>query len=101
MSKVPTWSPKHCNLKRQLHLADDQFKMLRNTVNRKIRQSKKDTFNSEVNDKLKYAKQYHAALKKHDVVESKFSGPNTSNFDPNTLNSVFTSNNNAHVDEKK
>ena len=101
MSKVPTWSPKHCNLKRQLHLADDQFKMLRNIVNRKIRQSKKDTFNSEVNDKLKYAKQYHAALKKHDVVESKFSGPNTSNFDPNTLNSVFTSNNNAHVDEKK
>ena len=101
MSTVPTWSPEHCNLKRQLHLADDQFKMLRNVVNRKIRQSKKDTFNSEVNDKLKYAKQYHAALKKHDVVESKFSGPNTSNFDPNTLNSVFTSNNNAHVDEKK
>ena len=78
-----------------------QFKMLRNLVSKECRESKMKTFNSEVNDKIKFAKQYHAALKKHDVVESKFSSNNTDNFDPNTLNQAFTSNNNAEVDDNK
>ena len=101
LDKIPDWTPEHHTLKRQLNIADQQFKMLRNLVNREIRQSKLDTFNTEVNSKLKFAKQYHAALKRHNVVESKFSNSSSCNIDPNILNQAFTANNNAQVDDQK
>ena len=101
LQKVPDWTPEHHRLTHLLKNADQQFKTLRNLVNREIRESKINTFNTEVNDKIKFAKQYHAALKRHDVVESKFSNSNSCNFDPNELNKAFTANNNAKIDEQK
>ena len=101
LDRVPDWTPEHHTLKRQLNIADQQFKLLRNLVTREIRQSKLDTFNTEVNSKLKFAKQYHAALKRHNVVESKFSNSSSCQIDPNILNQAFTANNNAQVDDQK
>ena len=98
MDKVLEGTPEHDSLKTRLLTTDQNFKTLRNQVNRLVRDSKIKTFNSEVNDKLNYAKQYHNALKRHNVVDSKFSGGNC-NLDPNLLNEAFTSNNNAEVNE--
>ena len=72
---------------------------MRNSVNQSVRAAKIKTFNSEVNEKLKFAKQYHNALKRHDVVDSKFSRGNC-NLDPNSLNDAFASNNNAEVNDQ-
>ena len=92
-------SAEHSLLKKQLQSADENFKTLRNHVNRLVRDAKIKTFNSEVNDKLNFAKQYHNALKRHNVVDSKFSD-NNCNLDPNSLNEAFTSYNNAEVDDQ-
>ena len=92
--------PEHQILKQQLNLTENHYKTLRNLVNWEVRDSKIQTFNSEVNEKIHFAKQYHSSLKKHNVVESKFAD-NTCNFDPNSLNQAFTSNNNASVDNVK
>ena len=100
LSKLHSGTAEYCSLKRQLNQADENFKTLRNSVNREIRDSKFNTFNSEVNQKIKFAKQYHAALKRHSVVESKFNN-NTCKIDPNVLNEAFTSYNNAHVNDMK
>ena len=100
LSKVPESTAEHYSLKYQLNQADEHFKILRNRVNRAVRDAKINTFNSEVNEKLKFAKQYHDALKRHNVVDSKFSD-NTCTIDPNVLNEAFSSYNNANVDDMK
>ena len=100
LNKLPDWTPEHHILKLQLNLTENNYKTLRNLVNREVRESKIQTFNSEVNEKINFAKQYHSALKRNNVVESKFSN-DTCNFDPNSLNQAFTSNNNASVDNVK
>jgi hypothetical protein len=87
-------------LKFQLNQAEVNFKTLRNRVNREVREAKIHTFNSEVNEKIKFAKQYHDALKRHNVVNSKFSD-NYCNIDPNVLNEAFTSYNNSPVNDIK
>ena len=92
-------SPEQISFKKQLLTADENFKTLRNHVNRLVRDAKIKTFNSEVNEKLNFAKQYHNALKRHNVVDSKFSD-NNCNLDPNSLNDAFTSYNNAEVNDE-
>ena len=92
-------SPEHSTLKNKLDTCGEHFRILRNCVNRLVRDAKIKTFNAEVNEKLNSAKQYHSALKRHDVVESKFSGGNC-NLDPNSLNEAFTSHNNAEVNDQ-
>ena len=87
-------------LKFQLNQADESFKTLRNRVNRVVRDAKIQTFNSEVNEKIKFSKQYHAALKRHNVVDSKFND-NSCKIDPNVLNEAFTSYNNSPVNDIK
>ena len=91
-------TPHHDSLKSQLHIADENFRVIRNNVNRLVRTAKTKCFNLEINEKLKFAKQYHNALKHHNVVENKFLGGNCS-IDPNTLNEAFTSNNNSKVND--
>ena len=76
----------------------EKYKILRNKVNHAIRQAKIDTFNNEINSKLKFAKEYHNALKRHNVVESRFLDT-TCNYDANSLNETFTYNNNSEVDD--
>lgn len=100
LKKLPDWTPEHHILKLQLNLADNNYKTLRNMVNKEVRNAKIKTFNSEVNDKINFAKQYHSSLKQHNIVESKFS-EDTCNFDPNLLNQAFTANNNATIDNVK
>lgn len=100
LSKLSNWMPAHQILKQQLNLTGNHYKTLRNLVNREVRDSKIQTFNSEVNEKINFAKQYHSSLKQHHVVESKFAD-NTCNLDPNSLNQAFTSNNNASVNNVK
>ena len=91
-------TPEHTTLKNQIIIVDANFKTLRNVINRLVRDAKITTFNSEVNEKLNFAKQYHNALKRHHVVDSKFS-ENNCTLDPNLLNEAFTSNNNAEVND--
>ena len=100
LSKALQGTAEHYSLKYQLNQTDQDFKTLRNRVNREVREAKIQTFNSEVNEKIKYAKQYHSALKRHNVVNSKF---NTTycNIDPNVLNEAFASYNNSPVDDIK
>lgn len=78
----------------------DTYKILRNKVNQEKRKSKFKTFNDEINSKLKFAKEYHNALKRHNVVDSKFL-QNSCDYDPDLLNETFTLNNNEQVDENK
>ena len=99
LDSVSEGTPEHISLKKQLLTADENFKTLRNHVNRLVRDAKVQTFNTEVNEKLNFAKQYHNALKRHNVVDSKFSG-DTCNLDPNSLNEAFTSYNNAEVNDE-
>ena len=98
LSKIPDHTAEHYSLKYQLNQAEQNFKTLRNRVNRVIRDAKIQTFNSEVNEKIKFAKQYHDALKRHHVVDSKFS-ENSCNIDPNVLNEAFTAYNNSPVND--
>ena len=74
------------------------YKILRNRVNHEIRKSKFKTFNDDINSKLKFARQYHNALKRHNVVDSKYLNDNFS-YDPDLLNDTFSLNNNADVDD--
>lgn len=92
-------SPEFFVLKNQLDMAGEHFRTLRNHVNNLVRNAKIKTFNSEVNEKLNFAKQYHNALKRNNVVDSKFSDTNC-NLDPNSLNEAFTSYNNAEVNDE-
>ena len=98
LSNIPDHTAEHYSLRHQLKQADQNFKTLRNSVNNAIRDSKLRTFNSEVNEKIKFSKKYHEALKRHNVVDSKFNNC-VCNIDPNVLNEAFTSYNNAHVDD--
>ena len=75
----------------------DNFVSLRNRVNHAIRASKKKTFSDEVNSKVKFAKQYHNALKRLNVVDSKHLN-DTCDYDSDLLNDTFTVNNNLLVD---
>lgn len=76
----------------------NKYKTLRNRVNHAKRKAKQKIFNDEINSKLKFAKQYHNALKRHNVVDSRFLDT-TCNYDPNTLNDTFAMNNNSEVDD--
>ena len=87
-------------LKTDLNTAEVNFKTLRNKVNMLVRDAKIKTFNTEVNEKLEFARQYHNALKRHNVVDSKFSGGGCK-LDPNVLNEGFTANNNAKVNDER
>ena len=80
--------------------AEISFRQLRNVINRKIRQHKEGSFDDEVNSKLKDAKQYHNALKRHNVISSKFINTEC-NYDADELNETFTANNNLPVDNEK
>ena len=53
-----------------------------------------------MNEKIKFAKQYHDALKRHSVVDSKFNN-DVCNIDPDVLNEAFTSYNNSPVNDVK
>ena len=77
----------------------NKYKVLRNKVNHAIRDSKTKTFDAEINSKIKFAKQYHNALKRMNVVDSKFLN-NRCNYDSDLLNETFTSNNNLIVDNE-
>ena len=100
LGNISNYTAEHRALKCQLNQADESFKTLRNRVHRVVREAKIQTFNSEVNDKIKFSKQYHAALKRHHVVDSKFND-NLCNIDANVLNEAFTSYNNSPVNDIK
>ena len=100
LNKTPDNSAEHYALRYQLNRVENDFKTLRNRVNIDIRAAKIKTFNSEVNEKIKFAKQYHAALKRHNVVDSKFTN-SSCNIDPNVLNEAFTAYNNSPVNDIK
>lgn len=78
---------------------EEIYKVLRNSVNHKIRREKIKKFNERINTKIKDAKLFHAALKNFDIVESNINNSNVCNIDPNLLNSGFVKNNNAIIDE--
>ena len=100
LSSIPECTAEHYSLRHQLNNAEASFKELRNRVNRAVRNAKIQTFNSEVNEKITFAKQYHDALKRHSVVDSKFKSV-FCNIDPNVLNEAFTSYNNSPVNDIK
>ena len=77
----------------------NNFVVLRNKVNHAIRKSKKKTFNDEINSKITFAKQYHNALKRLNVVDSKYLN-NSCDYDPDLLNDTFSLNNNLPVNHE-
>ena len=77
----------------------DAYKRLRNQVNHLLRKSKKTEINETVNSKINSSKKFHAALKHHDIVTSKINNEQVCFLDPEVLNTNFTKNNNAAVNE--
>ena len=79
---------------------EEIFKVLRNTVTQEIRKEKIKIFNDKINTKIKDSRQFHKALKNFGVVESNKNSETDCNIDPNILNSSFTKNNNAKINEE-
>ena len=74
---------------------------MRNEVNHKIRRAKIEDFNSTINNKIKESKNFHLALKNHNVVSSKKNEKVPCIFSPDQLNNTFITNNNAPVNLEK
>ena len=79
----------------------DRYKELRNKVNHKIRRVKMAEFNKTINEKVKDSKQFHKALKKHNVVSASKPDNTSCGFSPNKLNDTFSANNNNPVNFEK
>ena len=79
----------------------DRYKELRNEVNHKIRRAKIDDFNSTINNKIRESRDFHSALKQHNVVSSKKMEQVPCVYTPDQLNNTFITNNNAPVDLDK
>ena len=89
------------HFKAQIKITENIYRHLRNKVTHEIRKSKIHAFDEKINKKLKQPKQFHKALKEHNVVDSKTSCFKDININPNILNKDFLSNNNAGVDQQK
>ena len=89
------------NFKNRLKITENIYHQLRNKVTHAIRKSKIEVFDQKINKKLKQPKDFHLALKTHDVVDNKTTSFNPIKILPNVLNQAFLSNNNALVDEQK
>ena len=77
----------------------ETYKKLKNHVNYLVRKAKQHDFRQRVNEKVKDAKTFHMALKTCCVVDSKKNSEEVS-YDADKLNTCFTKNNNAYVDEE-
>ena len=89
------------NFKAKLDITKNIYLYLRNKVTHSIRKSKIQMFDEKINKKLKQPREFHHALRTHDVVDSKSSTHKPVKIPPNVLNQTFLSNNNAHIDEQK
>ena len=89
------------NYKAKMKITENIYHQLRNKVTHAIRKSKIKVFDDKINKKLKQPKQFHQALRTHNVVDSKTSPLNTIKILPDVLNQAFLSNNNAEIDELK
>ena len=89
------------NYKAKIKITENVYHQLRNKVTHAIRKSKIKVFDEKINKKLKQPKQFHQALRTHNVVDSKTSPLNTIKILPDVLNQAFLSNNNAEIDEHK
>jgi hypothetical protein len=79
----------------------DRYKELRNEVNHKIRRAKIAEFNDSINSKINDSRNFHKALKKHNVVSSKKTDDMQCPFSPESLNNTFCESHNAEVDLQK
>lgn len=89
------------HFKAKLKITENIYHQLRNNVTHSIRKSKIAVFDEKINKKFKQPKEFHNALKTHDVVDCKTSTFNPIKILPNILNNAFLSNNNAPVEENK
>ena len=89
------------NFKAKLKITENIYHQLRNQVTHAIRKSKIEVFDEKINKKLKQPKQFHHALRTHNVVDSKTASIHPIKILPNILNQAFLSNNNAIVNEQK
>jgi exonuclease III len=102
MKKDEKLNAKHDhNFKAKLEITQNIYHQLRNKVTHAIRKSKIEVFDEKINKKLKQPKQFHHALRTHNVVDAKTSCLNPIKILPNILNQAFLSNNNAVLDEQK
>ena len=74
------------------------YKYLRNKVTSMMRASQKKVFNDTINSKITKSKDFYDAAKKLHVIPNKKSRPNF-NFSAESLNNVFSANNNKELDE--
>ena len=89
------------NFKAKIKITENIYHQLRNKVTHSIRKSKIAVFDEKINKKLKQPREFHNALKTHDVVDCKTSTFSPVKILPNILNDAFLSNNNAPIDELK
>ena len=89
------------NFKAKIKITENIYHQLRNKVTHAIRKSKIEVFDEKINKKLKQPKQFHHALRTHNIVDSKTATINSIKILPHVLNQAFLSNNNAVVDEQK
>ena len=102
MKKEEKLNSKHDhNFKAKLKITENIYHQLRNQVTHAIRKSKIAVFDEKINKKLKQPKQFHHALRTHNVVDAKTSSLTPIKILPNVLNQAFLSNNNAVLDEQK
>ena len=88
------------NFKAKMKITENIYHQLRNKVTHAIRQSKIKVFDEKINKKLKQPKQFHHALRTHNIVDTKTAPLTSIKILPNILNQAFLSNNNASIDEE-
>ena len=88
------------NFKARTKITENIYHQLRNKVTHEIRKSKIRVFDEKINKKLKQPRQFHNALRTHNVVDSKTTMLNSCKIQPNDLNRAFQSNNNAEINEQ-
>ena len=101
MKKEKLLSKNDHNFKARLKITENIYHQLRNQVTHEIRKSKIEVFDEKINKKLKQPKQFHHALRSHNIVEAKTSSLAPIKILPDILNQAFLSNNNAVLDGEK